>query len=599
MSDYWHKTLDHRLTRRRTLAATGAGALGAAFLAACGGSSNSSDGGSQKDATSLVTAAKDETKELKRGGTLWNRTTSEPVTMDPHVFPGNFASTHTHSGLWLIKDGYMSNSTGEIDGDIVESWEMSPDKLTITAKVNPKAAFHPVAPVNGRAVDANDVVASFQRHKGMSNQRADFWTEVNPQAPIASISAPDAKTVVIKLNEPNAVVMPLLGRMTPGSFFIIPKEGLDTNVLNLQRTSIGSGPWYISEFNAGVGYAYKRSPTFKIDKRDLPYIDEVKWPVVNEYATFLAQFKTGSIHIANGIRAEDILPVKKDLPEVEIMQAAYTTRIQRVGFGVAEGSPFRDERLRQAWSMTIDRGLYLDTVYNLSKFKDGGLPVESIWEAGLQADNYQGWVLDAKAKDFGPNAKYFEYNVAEAKKLVAAAGFNAETEMILPARQSVRNVAYYDGLEPIYGMTQESGVFKFKITYIANYDADWVINYHNQAKQPFNGVTISLSSLAQDPATYLYAYYNSKGQLRQGTDATLDDMTKKAMAEFDTNKRKQLVHDIQRYEGGKMFFPRIGGARGFSVAWPAVRNREVYQGGTQRALTTLWLDQTKAPFKKS
>ena len=45
-------------------------------------------------------------------------------------------------------------------------------------------------------------------------------------------------------------------------------------------------------------------------------------------------------------------------------------------------------------------------------------------------------------------------------------------------------------------------------------------------------------------------------------------------------------------------FMRIGGARGFSFAWPAVRNREVYQGGTQRGLTTLWLDQTKAPFKK-
>ena len=106
----------------------------------------------------------------------------------------------------------------------------------------------------------------------------------------------------------------------------------------------------------------------------MPYIDEVKWPVVNEYATFLAQFKAGAIHVANGIRAEDILPVKKDHPELEIMQAPFTTRIQRIGFGVAEGSPFRDERLRQAWSMTVDRGLYLDTVYNLQKFKDGGLP---------------------------------------------------------------------------------------------------------------------------------------------------------------------------------------------------------------------------------
>jgi len=32
----------------------------------------------------------------------------------------------------------------------------------------------------------------------------------------------------------------------------------------------------------------------------------------------------------------------------------------------------------------------------------------------------------------------------------------------------------------------------------------------------------------------------------------LDAYTKKAMAEFDTAKRKQLVHDIQRYEGGRL-----------------------------------------------
>src|SRR5690349_21040429 len=125
MSDYWQKTLGSRLSRRRALTATGAGALGAAFLAACGGSSSSSSGdaGNKTNASGLVTAVKDETKSLTRGGVLWNRTISEPATMDPHVFPGNFATTHTHSGLWLIKDGYLKNSDGEVDGDVVESWE--------------------------------------------------------------------------------------------------------------------------------------------------------------------------------------------------------------------------------------------------------------------------------------------------------------------------------------------------------------------------------------------------------------------------------------------------------------------------------------------
>jgi hypothetical protein len=71
--------------------------------------------------------------------------------------------------------------------------------------------------------------------------------------------------------------------------------------------------------------------------------------------------------------------------------------------------------------------------------------------------------------------------------------------------------------------------------------------------------------------------------------------------EFDAKKRMSLVHEIQRYEGGKNFYPRVGGGTGFSLAWPAVRNREVYRGGTARAqaLATLWLDPEKPPLKKS
>jgi ABC-type transport system substrate-binding protein len=599
-NNYWSKMAARRLSRRRALSMTGTTALAAGFLAACGGDDD--DGrGEARDASGLVTQPTDETKNVTSGGVLVNRTTSEPNTLEPHLFPGNFTSQDIYSGLWLIKDGHINYTTGEIEGDVVESWELSPDKLTITAKINPNAHFAPVAPVNGRSVDAEDVVATFQRHKSISNQRAEFANEINPNAPVVSVTATDARTVVIRLNEPNAAVTALLARGTPGSMFIVPKESLDPNVLNVARTSAGSGPWYITEYAQGIGYRYKRNPGFKQSKQDT-YIDEVNWPTVSEYASFLAQFRAGAVHLGVGIRAEDVLPTKRDLPQLELMPTYFTSRIQRPGFGAAPDSPFRDERLRQAWMMTIDRDLYLDTVFNLSNYRDAGLPVDVVWESGLQADMYEGWVLNARdEKAFGPNAKYFKYDLEEAKKLVAAAGQSVpmDAELYLPARQVVRNVSYWDGLEALFGMTAESGVFKVNLHLLDNYDAEWVPKYHNQSQNQYSGVTISLSSLAQDPATYLHSYYNSKGALRQGTDSTLDDLTTRMVREFDTKKRMELGFEIQRYEGQKMYFPCLGGATGFSLGWPAVRNREVHRGGTMCRYTTLWLDQEKAPFKRA
>src|SRR5690606_14583774 len=220
-----------------------------------------------------------------------------------------------------------------------------------------------------------------------------------------SVQATDSRTVVIKLNEPNAAITALLARGLPGSMFIVPKEALDPAVLDLGQTSAGSGPWYITDYNFGIGFRYKPNPGFH---GEAPYLDSIHWPTLTEYASFLAQFRAGAVHLGVGVRAEDVLPTKKDLPEIELIQEHYSTRIQRPGFGAEPGSPFTDERLRQAWMMTIDRDLYLDTVYNLSRYRDAGIEVDVMWESALQADMYEGWVLNARDEsEFGPNAKYF------------------------------------------------------------------------------------------------------------------------------------------------------------------------------------------------
>src|SRR3989304_1509919 len=76
-ASYWDKVLQNRLSRRRALAASGAVGLGTAILSACGGGD---EGDGEKEAAGLLSPIKDDTKDLKRGGTRIQAGTSAPVT---------------------------------------------------------------------------------------------------------------------------------------------------------------------------------------------------------------------------------------------------------------------------------------------------------------------------------------------------------------------------------------------------------------------------------------------------------------------------------------------------------------------------------------
>src|SRR5512146_404155 len=98
MSDYWNRFTSARLSRRRALAATGAGAMGAAFLAACGsdsGGSKSSDSSSKpetaKDKSGLVYEPQDSTASAKSGGVIKSVYTADILHFDALL--SNSAST--------------------------------------------------------------------------------------------------------------------------------------------------------------------------------------------------------------------------------------------------------------------------------------------------------------------------------------------------------------------------------------------------------------------------------------------------------------------------------------------------------------------------
>src|SRR5437764_15046054 len=85
--NYWDRARTGRIGRRRAITLAGGTALGAAFLAACGGSDSGGSSGSSgdgKDKSSLITKSEDSTKQAKKGGILKDRTGADAPTMDVH-----------------------------------------------------------------------------------------------------------------------------------------------------------------------------------------------------------------------------------------------------------------------------------------------------------------------------------------------------------------------------------------------------------------------------------------------------------------------------------------------------------------------------------
>lgn len=600
---YWSKVSKRRLSRRRALAAAGAAALGAALSAACGEDDRGDEGQG-----GLLAPVVDETANVKRGGAIKAKAPSDVLDFDPHIFPNaHSVCAFVYGGLFALKDGYLQYATGELIPDVAESYELSPDKLTLTAKTNPNAHFPPQPPVNGRSVDARDVAASWTRFKQLGSQRAEFASDVNPAAPIVSVTAPDNRTVVIKMKEPNSTIGALLARQTAGSFFIVPKEAMDPRVADVKRMTLGTGPFYVSDYAAGAGYTMKRNPAFQQFKGDLPYVDEISWFIVPEYAIFLAQFRLGALHIGGSftsplttaIRAPDILLTKQALPALLMFETYWTSAAQRLYLSQLPDSPFRDERVRQAYVLTWDRDAHLETVFNVRRFQQAGVPVKTVAESALPAGVWSGWFVDPRSREFGPNAKHFGRDVDAANQLLAAAGHpkGIDTVMTTPLQEGATPAGLYNGLEALIAMTQDTGLFRFRRQTVG-FAAEWVPRWQN-ARGQFSGVGIGPPAPAADPVQYLFAHYHPAGAYLQGTDPTLQDLTLKAVREFDWKRRLELAQDAQRYEGGKLFFPKIGAATGLSLSWPNVRNQNVYQGGSGQTWATLFVDPDQPPLNSA
>jgi ABC-type transport system substrate-binding protein len=625
--DYWSRTLSRRLGRRRALAAAGGATLASAFLAACGGSDKEEGQTSSSSSSDVIAKPEDTTSQAKAGGVVKDYYTAELTDMD--ALRWNTASTVNLISVFAyprilkftIVKAPEANDGDRVEGEAAASYELSPDKLTLTLKLRQGMKWDARAPTNARLLDSQDVLFSWNKFKTQNASAANiaYDAQRSPGAAVETVSAPDAQTVIMKLNKPDPALLTLLAGWD--QWYIMPREsdgGFDP-----RNTIRGHGPWLLEEFVPSSHTNWIKNPEYYNKAR--PFPDRLERVLVPEYATRLAQFKAGNIHTdVVQFAPQDVVQLHKDLPKTLVFQAATfgPTSSPNVIFGYEGDSPFRDVRLRRAMSMAIDREAFADTIENRADFARDGFDIEVALNTVLSAGWGDFWLDPKNASKFGPSVKYLEHHPDDAKQLLSAAGHGSGLDFdFFFNQEQTYGAAYPVHVQILQGMFQEVGL-RAKLNGLPY--AQWLNNYHYgyipanyQAGKVkgFNGIGLAAERTRYTPAFSLYGLMHPSGDAFHGAvreDGTgnaiegnpkLNEDLAKLRAETDRNKALSLTHDIIKYATDQaIYIPKPSNSKFFTVWWPAISNNFAFNSSTvgpniwAETRVNWWLDTTKPPF---
>jgi len=302
----------------------------------------------------------------------------------------------------------------DVEGALAQSFEFAPDGMTVAFKLRPGVRFHNVAPVSGRVMDMEDWRQSFQRYLALNPLRTTL------QGVIDNVQYPDEQTMVVKTKFPYAPLARLFSSTT-ASFYVMPKEAA-TGAFDPAKTAIGTGPQMFDRYVPSSTIDYKKHDQYW--RQGKPYMDRFHYPIIVDYAQRYAQFVAGNIGVFAPTQ-DTIAQARKDVPTADMYRVP-VSRSNWIGwYGLKDfnNQPYRDPRVRQAISMMFDRDGFSGQFNNDDPLKKAGLPTHEVkWQTAVSPGQGSYW-LDPRKNELGDASKYWQFNIAEANKLLEAAGY--------------------------------------------------------------------------------------------------------------------------------------------------------------------------------
>jgi peptide/nickel transport system substrate-binding protein len=311
---------------------------------------------------------------------------------------------------------------------------------------------------------------------------------------------------------------------------IMPKEVPPSTVSMKAGDHVGiaSGTFILKNYTPSTSIEFVKNPNYF--EKGRPYLDGITEPIMPDESTMVAGFRAGRVDAGEVRTSQFITELQRTDPKLQNQVCPYPAPFVVDMRG--DRPPLNNIKVRHALSMAIDRDAMGKVAWAGQYF-----PKHSPVHAGLGD-----WAL--QLKDYPPEtAKVIAYNPAEAKRLMAEAGYASGFEATLN----------FSGLFPGQAamaefLTSAWGEIGVKVK-LKPHDRS---TYTAISAAPQGGEWGDMGVFFASSATVyeaLFHYFKSglPRNLSRVNDPEVDRLVAKMLATADEKERRAVVADLQKH----------------------------------------------------
>ncbi|MBI5284631.1 MAG: ABC transporter substrate-binding protein [Chloroflexi bacterium] len=568
---YWSKMERARVSRRRMLAGTGAGAAGLLLAAACGGGSDGdkTPGAGKTSApagTPAGTAAAD--VPPKSGGRYLGVNQGAWGTIDPVVSVGNATGIMPRFYNTLIS---RSNVDPEfVFYDLAQSFEQ-PDDSTYIFKIRPGVKIAPNSMgIPERDMDALDAQKWIERIRAQTDSILRKFTEPWVDSAVAS-----GDTFTLKTKGPYAYSLSTIGRALGGC--IPPRETYEQN-MNLKAQAAGGGPMMIKpgSYQESGSVSLDRNPNYyRKDEKSglqLPFFDGMDITVITDRQARKTAFLSKQIY---DYGAQDAAEAKDLADKNSGLRVERGPSFTFIAFSMnPTRDPWKDDRIRKAALHALDRKQFVDLIVGEGEGKPDGLVH---WPTGPFAFN------ETELDEFQ------KYDPKMSRELIKAA--TGSDTIKVKITYPISDIQFHDKHLPIFlKQMKDAG---FDVQEDPKDFTGWLGDYTDVKYD----ASLSLNQIYETPEIAL-DWQHSKGpagdsHFAVGVGIIHPEVDEAIIASKKAKTLEDLIAGVRSaqkvaYEAGPSFLP-IMSWYAYTNRWNFVKNTHIL-GDTGTFLSDTWLD---------